>query len=183
MSLYFVTLHPSVYIHQIVSTSLHSLVFIHQLTPTPPFHQALQHHPSLPSDLTYSLGVNHLAPPGTAVYKVFLAQLREASWRAHFLAPICKALCSHDRSVPLYYLPLSITHSYNTFLCFTSSLSLSQTNPAAYLDAMAAPNTKALPWGPLGSAGTLQHWHSLLAGPHGTPQGGTLCRVTASGGN
>ncbi|XP_050733301.1 uncharacterized protein LOC127006950 isoform X2 [Eriocheir sinensis] len=77
--------------------------------------EALQHHPSLPSDLTYSLGVNHLAPPGTAVYKVFLAQLREASWRTHFLAPICKALCSHDRLTQQHILTLWLPPTLRRF--------------------------------------------------------------------
>ncbi|KAK8399797.1 hypothetical protein O3P69_003670 [Scylla paramamosain] len=68
--------------------------------------EALHLYPSLPTSLISSLGVNHLAPATTTVYKVFLAQLGVASWSQHFLTPISVVLCSQDRLIQQHLLSL-----------------------------------------------------------------------------
>ncbi|KAK4313494.1 hypothetical protein Pmani_015156 [Petrolisthes manimaculis] len=59
--------------------------------------ETLAQHPCLPSDLVLSLGVNHLAPAGTSVYKVFLAHLTLTQWSDHFLTPLLAAIQNKDR--------------------------------------------------------------------------------------
>ncbi|XP_045130483.1 uncharacterized protein LOC123515715 [Portunus trituberculatus] len=68
--------------------------------------EALHLYPSLPASLVSSLGVNHLAPATTTVYKVFLAQLGVSSWSQHFLTPISVVLSSEDRLTQQHLLSL-----------------------------------------------------------------------------
>lgn len=59
--------------------------------------QALQQHPVLPTGLTESLKVNHLASAGTNVYKIVLSQLSVHAWHQHFLHIICDGLHCQER--------------------------------------------------------------------------------------
>ncbi|KAK3863684.1 hypothetical protein Pcinc_030571 [Petrolisthes cinctipes] len=68
--------------------------------------ETLAQHPCLPSDLVLSLGVNHLAPAGTSVYKVFLAHLTLTQWSDHFLTPLLASIQSKDRLTRQYALSL-----------------------------------------------------------------------------
>ncbi|XP_047483007.1 thyroid adenoma-associated protein homolog [Penaeus chinensis] len=67
---------------------------------------ALQQHPVLPTGLTESLKVNHLASAGTNVYKIVLSQLSVHAWRQHFLHIICDGLHSQERMIQQHVLTL-----------------------------------------------------------------------------
>ncbi|XP_042881399.1 thyroid adenoma-associated protein homolog isoform X2 [Penaeus japonicus] len=69
-------------------------------------HEALQLHPILPTGLTQSLKVNHLASAGTNVYKIVLSQLSVHAWRQHFLHTICDGLHSQERMIQQHILTL-----------------------------------------------------------------------------
>ncbi|XP_063610801.1 uncharacterized protein LOC134784627 [Penaeus indicus] len=68
--------------------------------------EALQQHPVLPTGLTESLKVNHLASAGANVYKIVLSQLSVHAWHQHFLHVICDGLHSQERMIQQHILTL-----------------------------------------------------------------------------